>query len=180
MGERSYSSALGSFLSEDPVFGHFGTGASVDRYLYVLDNPVNRYDLQGRDVCIGVFVEVCAEDVGNAANTAKEAAESAWNLHKEGEEAINSGEKKLWNLTEPARHSIANRAHDFWKNTGSHIWREISGRAECLARAVSHPEENQECLHSPEEPYEPTEFETEPPHFPGPPSEHPVPVEPVP
>jgi RHS repeat-associated protein len=51
MGARSYSTELGSFLSEDPVAGHLGVGASVDRYLYVWDNPLNLYDLNGRDTC---------------------------------------------------------------------------------------------------------------------------------
>jgi RHS repeat-associated protein len=52
MGARSYAPAIGSFLTEDPVYGHLGIGASVDRYLYVRDNPLNLYDLSGRDVCV--------------------------------------------------------------------------------------------------------------------------------
>jgi len=50
MGARSYDPALGSFASEDPVLGHLGVGVSVNRYPYAWDNPVNRYDLEGRDV----------------------------------------------------------------------------------------------------------------------------------
>jgi RHS repeat-associated protein len=50
MGVRSYDPALGSFVSEDPVLGHLGIGVSSNRYPYVWDNPVNRYDLEGRDV----------------------------------------------------------------------------------------------------------------------------------
>ncbi len=51
MGARAYDPALGSFASEDPVLGHMGNGLSFDRHLYVWDNPLNRYDLNGRDVC---------------------------------------------------------------------------------------------------------------------------------
>jgi RHS repeat-associated protein len=51
MGARSYDPSLGSFASEDPVPGHLGLGDSADRYLYVWDNPLSRYDLDGRDVC---------------------------------------------------------------------------------------------------------------------------------
>jgi RHS repeat-associated protein len=51
LGARSYDPSLGSFASEDPVPGHLGVGASVDRYPYVWDNPLSRYDLNGRDVC---------------------------------------------------------------------------------------------------------------------------------
>jgi RHS repeat-associated protein len=63
MGERSYSPSLGGFISEDPVFGHLGVGASVDRYLYVWDNPLNRYDLNGRDVCVRVVAVGCGAAV---------------------------------------------------------------------------------------------------------------------
>jgi RHS repeat-associated protein len=50
MGARSYDPALGSFVSEDPVLGHFGVAVSANRYPYAWDNPLNRYDLEGRDV----------------------------------------------------------------------------------------------------------------------------------
>jgi RHS repeat-associated protein len=76
MGARTYDPALGRFASEDPVPGHLGLGESVDRYLYVRDNPLNWHDLDGRDVCL---FEACAseaaEDVGNAAT-------EAWNTGK--------------------------------------------------------------------------------------------------
>jgi RHS repeat-associated protein len=49
MGARSYDPALGSFASEDPVLGHLGIGASANRYPYAWDNPLGRYDLEGRD-----------------------------------------------------------------------------------------------------------------------------------
>lgn len=50
MGARSYAPGLGSFTSEDPVLGHLGIGVSANRYPYVWDNPVSRYDLEGRDL----------------------------------------------------------------------------------------------------------------------------------
>ena len=49
MGARSYAPSLGSFASEDPVLGHLGIGVSANRYPYVFDNPLNRWDLNGRD-----------------------------------------------------------------------------------------------------------------------------------
>lgn len=48
MGARPYAPTLGQFLSEDPVLGAEGSGQSADRYPYVWDNPLNRYDLNGR------------------------------------------------------------------------------------------------------------------------------------
>jgi RHS repeat-associated protein len=51
MGARSYSPSLGSFATEDPVLGHLGIGVSGNHYPYAWDNPVNRFDLNGREVC---------------------------------------------------------------------------------------------------------------------------------
>ena len=51
MGARAYDPSLGSFLSEDPVLGHVGIGVSANRYPYVWDNPLSRYDLNGESVC---------------------------------------------------------------------------------------------------------------------------------
>jgi len=52
MGARSYDPAVGSFTSEDPVLGHLGVGVSVNHYPYVWDNPLNRFDLNGRDLAL--------------------------------------------------------------------------------------------------------------------------------
>jgi RHS repeat-associated protein len=102
MGERVYGPGYGGFLSEDPVYGHFGIGASVDRYLYVRDNPLGLFDLSGRDVCVptplgGACAEEAAEDVA-------------------------SGAEDAWNLTSPARHWISNRAQDFEKYASTHTF----------------------------------------------------------
>ena len=51
MGGRPYAPELGAFASEDPLLGQPGVGATLDRYPYAWDNPLNRYDLSGRDVC---------------------------------------------------------------------------------------------------------------------------------
>jgi RHS repeat-associated protein len=63
MGVRSYAPSLGAFASEDPVLGHLGIGVSANRYPYAWDNPLNRYDLNGRDVCVPTpFGSACADD----------------------------------------------------------------------------------------------------------------------
>jgi RHS repeat-associated protein len=48
MGIRAYDPSQGRFLTEDPVVVAVGVGQSVDRYAYVFDDPLNRYDLSGR------------------------------------------------------------------------------------------------------------------------------------
>src|SRR5262249_54437799 len=112
MGERSYGPALGGFLSEDPVLGHLGIGMSTDRYLYVRDNPLNRHDLDGRDVCVfDACAGEAAEDVGSAA---RGAAESAWGAGK-------SGAEWGWNQTDPTRRWLADRANDFFKTVKSSL-----------------------------------------------------------
>jgi len=102
MGARSYDPALGSFASEDPVLGHLGIGVSANRYPYVWNNPLNGYDLDGRDVCVptpfgGACAEDAVEDVGHAAEEA-------------------------WNGTALGRHWIRDRAQDFVKFTGTHTF----------------------------------------------------------
>ena len=86
MGARSYSPTLGSFMSEDPVLGQVGLGATSDRYPYVWDNPLGLYDLDGRFPSPGDI----AGAVGDAAN-------DTWNVGKElvthpGESATNAVE----------------------------------------------------------------------------------------
>jgi RHS repeat-associated protein len=115
MGTRSYSPSLGSFLSEDPVAGHLGIGTSFDRYPYVWDNPLNFYDLNGREVCVPTpFGEACsggaAEDVGNVAKDIFEhtpPGETAAHLVHTAEDA--------WDLSAPVRTWVGDRASDFLK-----------------------------------------------------------------
>ena|GEM_PF-949734 len=113
MGARVYDPTLASFDSEDPVLGHIGNGLSFDRHLYVWDNPLNRYDLNGRDVCVlGACAEEAAEDAEHVEEEAERVAESGWNSASELAE-------KGWNATAPERSWVANQAQDFWKNYGS-------------------------------------------------------------
>jgi RHS repeat-associated protein len=131
MGARSYSSDPGAFISEDPVLGHIGIGVSSNRYPYTWDNPLNRYDLSGRDVCVPTpFGDACA---GDAAEDARHAAETALNAAQDVNDARGAVEQE-------AKEYLAQRASDFWKKTvkpaASSAWKEIYGRAECLARAV--------------------------------------------
>jgi RHS repeat-associated protein len=77
MGARSYSPSLGSFITEDPVLGHLGVGASSDRYPYVWDNPLNLYDLDGRCVAdLGPFNTAC-DTVGSIVSDPGEATTNA-------------------------------------------------------------------------------------------------------
>ena len=67
MGERTYGPDDGRFLSEDPVLGHLGRGLTLDPYPYAWDDPLNRYDLNGRDVCAPTPLgSACAGDAAEA------------------------------------------------------------------------------------------------------------------
>jgi RHS repeat-associated protein len=117
MGARTYDPSLGGFLSEDPVFGHLGIGASVDRYLYVRDNPLNYYDLNGRETCVSTPVgSVCPvkgiEDIGGGAGL-------AWHGIEEAGNGVGSSAGHAWNWTAPSRSWVANQAQDFWKQYGT-------------------------------------------------------------
>jgi RHS repeat-associated protein len=126
MGARPYDPSLGSFLSEDPVLGHVGNGASLDHYPYVWDNPLNRYDLNGRDVCLfGGCASEAANDVGGAAEgvyeTAKGGVEGGASIAVEigetGAGAAADAGKAAWHFTVPAREFTADRAREFWKKS---------------------------------------------------------------
>jgi RHS repeat-associated protein len=119
MGARSYSPDLGSFASEDPLFGRMGVSASMNRYPYVWDNPLNYYDLNGRETCVSTPLgSVCpVKEIEEVAG----GAETAWHGIEEAGNGIGSGAEHAWNWTAPARHSIADRAQDFWKKYGSPI-----------------------------------------------------------
>lgn len=113
MGARTYDPSLGSFASEDPVLGRMGFGASVNRYLYVWDNPLNAYDLNGLEFCVPTpFGRACA---GEAAEDVGSAAESAWNEVQEVGNYIGTGAEEAWKFTAPGRHLLGRRAQDFVK-----------------------------------------------------------------
>jgi hypothetical protein len=112
MGERSYDPSLGRFLTEDPVLGHLGIGASVNRYPYAWDNPLNRYDLNGRDVCV---LGACTGDVAEDVVGAGEEIAGGVEMAEEGVDAIRAGAEEAANWTAPGRTWIADRARDFWK-----------------------------------------------------------------
>jgi RHS repeat-associated protein len=120
MGERAYSPQLGGFLSEDPVFGHVGHGTSFDRHVYVWDNPLNRYDLEGRDVCV---FSACAEDaVEGVAEVGGELREG-WGIAEEGlsvvGSATDSAAEGVWGWTAPGRGFVSDRFNDFIKTANS-------------------------------------------------------------
>jgi len=120
MGIRSYDPTLGAFLTEDPVLGHVGIGMTVDRYLYALNNPLNRYDLNGRDVCVFGGC-VGSDDVA----AIREDIEGGLGIAEEGVNAVGSAAGSaaddVWDWTAPGRGWISDRAQDFWKKNGSTI-----------------------------------------------------------
>jgi RHS repeat-associated protein len=105
MGARSYDPALGAFASEDPVLGHLGIGVTANRYPYVWNNPLNRYDLNGRDAWESLE-EVSGE------------LESGWEQVEDAAGHVASVAEKGWEWTAPGRRWISDRSRDFWKHFG--------------------------------------------------------------
>ncbi|HEX5928969.1 MAG TPA: DUF6531 domain-containing protein [Solirubrobacterales bacterium] len=69
MGIRPYSPASGSFAAEDPVLGTPGESQSLNRYPYARDNPLNLYDLDGREVCASLGpIQGCVDSDGPSVN----------------------------------------------------------------------------------------------------------------
>jgi len=52
---RQYDPVLGRFTSRDPVFGKFKEPMTLHKYLYCLNDPVNRIDPDGEIAIIGLF-----------------------------------------------------------------------------------------------------------------------------
>ncbi len=198
MGERSYSPETGTFLSEDPIMGHIGKGPSLNHYPYTWDDPLNRYDLNGRDVCVlGACAGEAADGIAEGATDFAESVghEIEKNLDQDRTVGADVGHA-AWGYAAHEFRSrlaeygqtggfLAGRASEAWKKitheVGTFVTHEVGGRLSCLFEGVRHPTRNLDCIHTPTAhgPYEPTEFETEPPHIPGPPSgPTPVPVGP--
>lgn len=78
MGARSYAPHIGAFATEDPVLGHLGIGVSSNRYPYAWNNPVNRFDLGGRDVLLGspVCILSCGPNPEEVSERARDFAKS--------------------------------------------------------------------------------------------------------
>lgn len=112
MGARSYSPALGRFMSEDPVFGHVGVGTSFNRYAYVWDNPLNYYDLNGRDVCVPTpFGDACAEDA------AEDIGSGAEDVANGSREMVESWAEDPLNFGDPRE--LATAAQEYWVESDS-------------------------------------------------------------
>jgi RHS repeat-associated protein len=123
MGVRPYSPELSAFAAEDPVLGHVGRGITMNRYPYAWDDPVNLYDLDGRDVCLPTPLgDACAEDVGEELQETTQELEEGLETAKEGLEtagaSTGSAADAVWDSTAPGRSWVSDRATTFWKNYG--------------------------------------------------------------
>ncbi|HEU5104991.1 MAG TPA: right-handed parallel beta-helix repeat-containing protein [Solirubrobacterales bacterium] len=120
MGARSYAPELGGFLAEDPVLGHIGLGITTNRYPYAWDNPMNLYDLDGRDVCV-LGACVGPDDLV----TVGEEFEGGLGIAEEGVDAATSSAGSAadgaWDWTAPGRGWVADRSRDFWKKQGDRL-----------------------------------------------------------
>jgi len=60
---RYYNSRLGRFMSGDPLAGDTGHPQSLNRYAYVVNNPINAVDPLGAFACLD-YITMCAETNG--------------------------------------------------------------------------------------------------------------------
>ena len=98
-GARHFSSAMGRFLSPDPLAGHLINPQSLNRYTYVLNNPLVNTDPTGMYVCEDstkcdskndqAFAKSLA-DAQTAANNIKDQYGAGSSEYKNAQRAINS------------------------------------------------------------------------------------------
>jgi RHS repeat-associated protein len=89
---RYYGSRLGRFLSVDPVAGNTSNPQSLNRYTYVLNDPINLIDPSGRDHC--AWDDGSADDTeqnGGASQSQCESQGGTWMLMDEGSGGGNGG-----------------------------------------------------------------------------------------
>lgn len=92
MGVRTYGPGMGRFLSEDPVLGHLEIPVSLNRYPYAFNDPMNMYDLSGRDACTAVGqVPVIGGGLNLSCETLEEGANVAWDGTAGPRDAIAGG-----------------------------------------------------------------------------------------
>lgn len=102
------------------MLGHLGIDVSFNRYPYAWDNPINRYDLNGRDVCVfGACVgpdnvAEIGEDIEGGLGMANEGANAV-------DSAVGSAADDGWDWTGPGRGWTSDRAQDFWKRHGGAV-----------------------------------------------------------
>lgn len=106
MGVRSYAPTIARFMSEDPVLAHLGIGQSTNRHSYTWGNPVNHFDLDGRDVCV---LGACASDVGDVVSDGADMVSSAYDYWTGSPSLSDYGD-----LDE-----MATEAVDYWANSDS-------------------------------------------------------------
>jgi len=126
MGVRPYGPEFGSFIAEDPVLGHVGRGVTMNRYPYAWNDPMNRYDLAGRDVCAPTpWGPACASDAEEGVVEITKEIEEGWGIAKEGLEEVRGASTSVadaaWDWTAPGRGFVAERARGFWKKHGDTV-----------------------------------------------------------
>lgn len=123
--------------------GHLGVGISANRYPYVWDNPLNRYDLNGRD--LEGIIKGAAEGVVEGANDVVESVnrEIETNLGHD-QDAANAAAGLTSEIIERRvregrgqAQTAANVASEFWKEYGRSAAGWLGGRGNELGRAFT-------------------------------------------
>jgi RHS repeat-associated protein len=140
MGARPYDPARGTFLTQDPVLGHAVAPMTLNPYPYVLDDPLGRYDLEGRDVCVPsplgtICAEAAAEEAGHAIGSAAEGAAGVVTHTWEREWANDERNAGLATEVAAGAATVATRA---WEN-GMRTNGEDLERAEEFVKEVRSP-----------------------------------------
>lgn len=120
MGARSYAPSMGAFVSEDPVLGHLGISVSANRYPYAWDNPVNRFDLSGREVPLGmpIFIAACGPSPEEVSDRAHDFAKRTSGIRRWlNNFAIGTGECAYEGVLNGRYKSPCHDAYEeFWEN----------------------------------------------------------------
>ena|GEM_PF-5215234 len=178
MGARTYDASLGTFASEDWVFGYLGIGASFNRYLYRWDDPVNTFDLTGRFPSFnvpGTPIEIHIP-IPTPRNPVPEVPVSIEGLpnpaHWINSQIPNPSFEKTGKNSFLIERQISVKTAKSWL---SHINLDPFWHKGCEKKYIASTDSFFPCL---EEGGAPEEGSDSVPFLPAPPPQHPVPVEP--
>jgi RHS repeat-associated protein len=159
MGARTYAPGLGAFLSRDPVLGHPLDPVTLNPFAYVGDEPLGRYDLDGREFLSDPWGTVkgaveggakyvwslgekdpsaeADEVAGSVATVASSTWEAGMRENRQGAELITDGAQDVANKAlRPAWSEIVNG------------WDKANAFVLCVGKGLRHPTTQYECLPS--------------------------------
>ncbi len=107
---RYYNSKLGRFISRDVFGGRLGDTLSINRYIYVKNNPLKFVDPTGNDEEL-IVSTILVAGIGDWAS-------EQWQWTKK---TVSDTANSAWNTTVNTANDVANKAGEIWDNSKDYL-----------------------------------------------------------